>query len=120
VLTLARPSNAWSLRCTTKNTSWVASATSLSRNNPPSRALWLVVFTCTALRTWAGHAQDVPRAQVSPSPALDYSFEDDQVLGDSVSTNGSLLTTRTRGARESLVRARMHFVVELCRAVEQL
>jgi hypothetical protein len=50
----------------------------------------------------------------------EYGFDPDLVQGDTVHPNGSRLTARTRGARESLVRARLDFVEALCRSVEAL
>ena len=50
----------------------------------------------------------------------EYSFEDDAVLGDTTQPGMEVLHARRRGGRESLVRARTQFVVELLHSVEQL
>ena len=92
----------------------------LRRRAQLGRARWLAIAVQTLVSFGAAHAQDIPRSAAEPNQVLDYSFDDDQVLADGVSPNGQWLTARKRGARESLVRARMHFVVELCRAIEQL
>jgi hypothetical protein len=49
-----------------------------------------------------------------------YDFEDDLVQGDLVRPDGENLMVRRRGARESLIRIREHFVPELLKSVENL
>lgn len=49
-----------------------------------------------------------------------YSFEDDLVQGDLVRPDGENLIVRRRGAHESLIRIREHFVPELLKSVENL
>jgi hypothetical protein len=70
-------------------------------------------------------------AQEAPAPApaaggggggdtTTYDFEDDLVQGDLVRPDGENLMVRRRGARESLIRIREHFINELLKSVENL
>lgn len=52
--------------------------------------------------------------------ATTYDFEDDLVQGDLVRPDGENLMVRRRGARESLIRVREHFINELLKSVENL
>ena len=52
--------------------------------------------------------------------ATSYDFEDDLVQGDLVRPDGENLMVRRRGARESLIRVREHFINELLKSVENL
>ena len=49
-----------------------------------------------------------------------YDFEDDLVQGDLVRPDGENLVVRRRGAHESLIRIREHFIPELLKSVENL
>ena len=49
-----------------------------------------------------------------------YGFDDEQVFGDHPSPEGEVLRVRTRQRRDSLVRARTHFIPELLKSVEKL
>jgi len=49
-----------------------------------------------------------------------YDFEDDLVQGDLVRPDGENLMVRRRGARESLIKIREHFISELLKSVENL
>ncbi len=49
-----------------------------------------------------------------------YDFDDDLVQGDLVRPDGENLMVRRRGARESLIKIREHFVPELLKSVENL
>ncbi len=55
-----------------------------------------------------------------PDEPTRYAFEDDQVLADTERPMGEVMMVRRRGQRESLVRARDSFVVELLQSVEAL
>ena len=65
-------------------------------------------------------------AMVSPAAAQEgdnttsYDFEDDLVQGDLVRPDGENLMVRRRGARESLIKIREHFIPELLKSVENL
>ena len=52
--------------------------------------------------------------------ATTYDFEDDLVQGDLVRPDGENLMDRRRGARESLIKIREHFIYELLKSVENL
>jgi hypothetical protein len=56
----------------------------------------------------------------APDEPTRYSFEDDQVFADTEQPMGEVMMARRRGQRESLVRARESFVVELLQSVEAL
>jgi len=62
-------------------------------------------------------AQDAPAGGENTTS---YDFEDDLVQGDLVRPDGENLMVRRRGARESLIRIREHFVPELLKSVENL
>lgn len=49
-----------------------------------------------------------------------YGFDDEQVFGDHPSPEGEVLRVGTRQRRDSLVRARTHFIPELLKSVEKL
>ena len=49
-----------------------------------------------------------------------YTFEDDLVNGDTARPNVEVLHVRKRGAKESLIRARLHFIPELLKTSESL
>jgi len=75
-------------------------------------ALSIILATCTVARADApGQGPDEPTR---------YSFEDDKVLADTVAPMGEVMMVRKRPPRESLVRARDSFVVELLHSVEAL
>lgn len=52
--------------------------------------------------------------------ATTYDFDDDLVQGDLVRPDGENLMVRRRGARESLIKIREHFIPELLKSVENL
>jgi hypothetical protein len=52
--------------------------------------------------------------------ATSYDFEDDLVQGDLVRPDGENLMVRRRGARESLIKIREHFISELLKSDENL
>lgn len=77
----------------------------------------LLVLPVTALGLMllapvATHAQD--------SGSTSYDFEDDLVQGDLVRPDGENLMVRRKGARESLIKIREHFIPELLKSVENL
>ena len=59
-------------------------------------------------------------ASAQDDNTTNYDFEDDLVQGDLVRPDGENLMVRRRGARESLIRIREHFVPELLKSVENL
>jgi hypothetical protein len=66
-------------------------------------------------------AQDAEAAPpAGGGDATTYDFEDDLVQGDLVRPDGENLMVRRRGARESLIRIREHFINELLKSVENL
>ena len=62
----------------------------------------------------------LPAAAQDSDNTTSYDFEDDLVQGDLVRPDGENLMVRRRGARESLIRIREHFVPELLKSVENL
>jgi len=69
------------------------------------------------LKTATASAQE---AAPGGGSATSYDFEDDLVQGDLVRPDGENLMVRRRGARESLIKIREHFVPELLKSVENL
>lgn len=61
------------------------------------------------------HAEDA-----SSAPPTEFKFEDDLVQGAVPAPGGEILTVRSRGKRESLIRVRENWVVELYKSVEKL
>ena len=59
-------------------------------------------------------------AMAQEDNATSYDFEDDLVQGDLVRPDGENLMVRRRGARESLIKIREHFIPELIKSVENL
>jgi hypothetical protein len=60
------------------------------------------------------------QAQEGGGASTTYDFDDDLVQGDLVRPDGENLMVRRRGARESLIKIREHFVPELLKSVENL
>jgi hypothetical protein len=77
----------------------------------PVTALGLTLLVSAAIVETA-HAQD--------SGSTSYDFEDDLVQGDLVRPDGENLMVRRKGARESLIKIREHFIPELLKSVENL
>jgi hypothetical protein len=65
-------------------------------------------------------AQEANAAGGGGGSATTYDFDDDLVQGDLVRPDGENLMVRRRGARESLIKIREHFVPELLKSVENL
>jgi hypothetical protein len=61
-----------------------------------------------------------PPAAGGGGSATTYDFDDDLVQGDLVRPDGENLMVRRRGARQSLIKIREHFVPELLKSVENL
>ena len=61
-----------------------------------------------------------PSVMAQEDNATSYDFEDDLVQGDLVRPDGENLMVRRRGARESLIKIREHFIPELIKSVENL
>jgi hypothetical protein len=80
-------------------------------------ALTGLLMTSTAMAQEAGAA---PAGGGGGGEATTYDFEDDLVQGDLVRPDGENLMVRRKGARESLIRVREHFISELLKSVENL
>jgi hypothetical protein len=81
------------------------------------KSVWkLALALCLLQSSHAAAADEDPQ----DGSITHISFDPDQVDGDLVQPLGSILSARTRGSRESLVRARLDFVEALCRSVEAL
>jgi len=88
----------------------------------PRRTLMLASLLCALLAS-AGHAAADDTHSPKSEQRADltaYSFEDQLVVGDTLRPDGEVLQVRNRGARESLVRARTHFVPELLKSAADL
>lgn len=77
-----------------------------------------LVLTSTAIAQEEGAAP--PAGGGGAGDATTYDFEDDLVQGDLVRPDGENLMVRRKGARESLIRVREHFISELLKSVENL
>lgn len=75
---------------------------------------WAGVAWGLAGSAWA--EEPVAATETVDSGLVAYDFDDDQVQGDLRRPLGERLAVRTRKARASLVRARMHFVPELVKS----
>jgi hypothetical protein len=62
----------------------------------------------------------ITAAAIAQEDTTTYDFEDDLVKGDLVRPDGENLLVRRRGARESLIKIREHFIPELLKSVEDL
>ena len=76
------------------------------------KLLALVLVTIWVFSAAGAMAQD--------DNSTNYDFEDDLVQGDLVRPDGENLMVRRRGARESLIKIREHFIPELLKSVENL
>jgi len=86
-----------------------------------SRLLTIVAFGLFALMAVpAVPAAAQEKGGGGGGDATSYDFEDDLVQGDLVRPDGENLMVRRRGARESLIRIREHFINELLKSVENL
>ncbi len=88
-----------------------------------THAGWLLVVCAGVSVTADGVAQETGTGGPSrgaPTADAEYAFDDDLVHGDHLSPNLELLHARRRGARDSLIRVREHFVDRLLQSVEQL
>jgi len=83
-----------------------------------ARHLALPFALSIALAT-AGAARAEEPSQ-GPDAPTQYTFEDDKVLADTIGPMGEVMMVRKRTQRESLVRARATFVIELLKSVEAL
>lgn len=72
------------------------------------------------LTVLVGASLVAPVAFAQDENATSYDFEDDLVQGDLVRPDGENLMVRRRGARESLIKIREHFIPELIKSVENL
>jgi hypothetical protein len=69
---------------------------------------------------WFAAPVNAQAAKGKDDSATVYDFEDDLVQGDLVRPDGENLVVRRRGARESLIKIREHFIPELLKSVENL
>src|ERR1700753_3345655 len=88
---------------------------------PPLRPRYdMSSFISTLLFIAAVTVPSVVAADESDGRVTNYGFDDEQVFGDHPSPDGEVLRARTRERRESLIRARVHFIPELFKSVENL
>lgn len=76
-----------------------------------------VLVIGVSLNVATAEAQE-PDASVQPD--THFEFDDDLVHGDVLGPDVEVLQTRRRGARDSLIRAREHFIDRLLASVEDL
>ncbi|HET6338202.1 MAG TPA: hypothetical protein VFG30_33495 [Polyangiales bacterium] len=75
---------------------------------------WILVLSLVVTFPLSAGAED------AKSDPIEYRFGDDMVHGAAKSSSGEVLYVRKRQERESLVRAREHWLPELYRSVETL
>ena len=80
----------------------------------------VAVLGLVAVPALAQEAGAPPAGGGGGGDATTYDFEDDLVQGDLVRPDGENLMVRRKGARESLIRVREHFISELLKSVENL
>ena len=83
--------------------------------------------TLLALTLALAALASAPRPAAAEEPKSDgrgdltaYEFDDELVNGDNANPNGEVLHVRKRGQRESLIRARTHWIPELLKTSENL
>lgn len=81
--------------------------------------LLILPVTALGLTLLASTGVSVVEAQ-DGGASTSYDFEDDLVQGDLVRPDGENLMVRRKGARESLIKIREHFIPELLKSVENL
>ena len=84
------------------------------------KELLILAFVVALATTAAPAAAQDAAAPAGGGDTTTYDFEDDLVQGDLVRPDGENLMVRRRGARESLIRIREHFINELLKSVENL
>ena len=65
-------------------------------------------------------AAEEPKSDARRGDQTAYEFDDELVNGDTANPNGEVLHVRKRGQRESLIRARTHWIPELLKTSENL
>lgn len=80
---------------------------------PSTRLIATLVAASTLLITGSALAQPAPQP-------IEYHFDDDAMVGDTLSANLALLKVRPRPPRVTLIRPRASFVSELVTSVEKL
>jgi hypothetical protein len=80
----------------------------------------LLVLPVTALGLTLLATAAPVHVHAQESGSTSYDFEDDLVQGDLVRPDGENLMVRRKGARESLIKIREHFIPELLKSVENL
>jgi len=83
------------------------------------RELLFAFWLASALAYPGGHALAEEPAGADAT-ATTYEFEDDLVNGGTLRPGVEVLHVRRRGARQSLVRARTQFIVELLKSAQDL
>ena len=82
--------------------------------------MMVAVLGLVAAPAFAQEGGAAPAGGGGGGDATTYDFEDDLVQGDLVRPDGENLMVRRKGARESLIRVREHFISELLKSVENL
>lgn len=79
-----------------------------------------LMLLATSVSAFAQDAGEAAAPAAGGDNTTSYDFEDDLVQGDLVRPDGENLMVRRRGARESLIKIREHFIPELLKSVENL
>jgi hypothetical protein len=97
----------------------IAEAT-MKTHSPRPTLLALTVLLATFAAVPGPAAAEEPKKNDPRGELTAYRFDDELVTGDGANPNGEVLLIRKRRDRESLVRARTHWVPELLKTAEDL
>jgi hypothetical protein len=88
--------------------------------SPRPTLLVLTALLATVAVLPRSAAADEPKKNDPRGELTAYHFDDELVTGDGANPNGEVLLVRKRRDRESLVRARTHWVPELIKTADDL
>jgi hypothetical protein len=78
-----------------------------------------VASVCAALFLFGGFTA-LAQGDEYEKGVTEYSFDDENVLGDLVGPGGTVVTTRHPGKQKSLIKVRRHFIPEMFKSVEDI
>lgn len=78
-----------------------------------------IAAVCAALFLLGGSAA-LAQGDEYEKGVTEYSFDDENVLGDLVGPGGDVVTSRHPGKQKSLIKVRRHFIPEMFKSVEDI